>query len=93
MKKKYFPVCEPLLNGNEKKYVNEALSTNWISSRGKYVNAFENIFAKYCNVKHAVTVSNGTNAIHLALKAIGIEAGDEIIVPDFTMICSVLPII
>jgi len=91
--KKVFQVCEPLLNGNEKEYVNEALSTNWISSRGKYVNDFENIFAKFCNTKYAVSVSNGTNAIHLALKAVGIEPGDEIIVPDFTMICSVLPII
>ncbi|MCX6168362.1 MAG: DegT/DnrJ/EryC1/StrS family aminotransferase [Ignavibacteriales bacterium] len=93
MEKRNISVCEPFLNGNEKKYINEAIDTNWISSRGKFVDQFENIFAKYCEVNYAVTVSNGTNAIHLALKALGISTGDEIIIPDFTMICSVLPVV
>ena len=90
--KKNIPVSEPFLNGNEKKYVNEALDTNWISSRGKFVDLFEKNFAKFSGVAYATTVSNGTNAIHLGLRALDISAGDEVILPDFTMICSALPI-
>jgi len=82
------PVCEPFLNGNEKKYVLDALETGWISSSGKYVSLFEEAFAKYCGVKHGITVCNGTVALHLALVALGIEKGDEVIIPDFTMIAS-----
>jgi perosamine synthetase len=93
MKKKFIPVSEPFLNGNEKKYVNHALDTNWISSRGEYVDLFENKFASYSGVNYATSVSNGTNAIHLGLKALDIKSGDEVILPDFTMICSALPII
>jgi len=93
MKKMFIPVCEPLLAGNERKYIDEAIDTNWISSRGKFVDKFENDFATFCIVKHALTVSNGTNAIHLALRALDISEGDEIIIPNFTMICSVLPVV
>jgi len=82
------PVCQPFLNGNEAKYVNEAVSTGWISSAGKYVKAFEDAFAEYCGVTYAVAVSNGTVAIHAALCALGIGKGDEVIVPNFTMIAS-----
>ena len=92
MQNEKISVCEPFLNGNEKKYVNEALDTNWISSRGKFVDLFENSFAKYCRVKYATTTNNGTNAIHLALKALSVKPGDEVIIPDFTMICSALPV-
>jgi len=82
------PVCEPFLNGNEKKYVLDAVETGWISSTGKYVSLFEEAFAKYCGVKHGITVCNGTVALHLALVALRIEKGDEVIIPDFTMIAS-----
>ena len=88
MERKYIPVCEPLLAGREKEYVMEALESGWISSSGKYIPAFENAFAEYIGVKHAVAVTNGTNAIHLALVALGIGKGDEVIIPDFTMIAS-----
>ncbi len=81
-------VCEPFLNGREAEYVMDAVRTGWISSSGKYVNAFEAAFAEYCGVKHAVAVCNGTVALHLALKSIGIGPGDEVIVPNFTMIAS-----
>ncbi len=67
-----FPVYQPSLTGNEKKYVNECLDSTWISSKGKYVNLFEKEFAEYVNIKHAATVSNGTVALHLALLALGI---------------------
>ena len=82
------PVCEPLLSGNELAYVTEAVSSGWISSSGKYVNAFEKAFAAYCGVKHGIAVCNGTAALHLALVALGIGPGDEVIVPDFTMVAS-----
>ncbi len=82
------PVCEPYLNGNELRYVNNAVRTGWISSSGNYVKAFEEAFADYCGVKYAVGVCNGTVALHLALSCLGIGKGDEVIIPDFTMIAS-----
>ena len=81
-------VCEPYLNGNELKYVDDAVRTGWISSSGKYVKAFEEAFAEYCSVKYAVGVCNGTVALHLALTCLGIGQGDEVIIPNFTMIAS-----
>lgn len=86
--KKFIPVCEPMLAGNELKYVTDAVSTGWISSSGTYVNKFEEEFAKYCDCKYAVSVCNGTIALHLALLTLGIKKGDEVIVPSFTMIAS-----
>lgn len=84
----FIPVCEPLLGGNELKYITDAVSTGWISSSGKYVIQFEDAFAKYCGVKYGVAVCNGTVAIHLALAALGIGKGDEVIIPSFTMIAT-----
>ena len=81
------PISQPTLHGNEKKYVNDCLDTNWISG-GKYVNAFEEQFADFCQAKHAISVANGTVALHVALLGLGIEAGDEVIVPDLTYIAS-----
>lgn len=89
---KFLPVCEPLLAGNELAYVTEAVSTGWISSAGKYVKAFEEAFAQYCGVKHGIAVSNGTVALHLALVALGVGKGDEVIIPDFTMMASALAV-
>ena len=86
--KNFIPVCEPALLGNELKYVTDAVSTGWISSAGKYVNAFEESFASYCECKHGVAVCNGTIALHLALVSLGIGKGDEVIIPTFTMIAS-----
>ncbi len=85
---KFIPVCEPFLNGNELKYVTDAVQTGWISSSGKYVNEFEKQFAAYCGCEYGVAVCNGTIALHLALLALGIGKGDEVIVPTFTMIAS-----
>lgn len=83
------PVYEPSLGGNEKKYVLDCLESTWISSKGKYINLFEQGFAKYIDITYATTVSNGTVAIHLALIALGIGPGDEVIVPSLTYIASV----
>lgn len=84
-----YPVYKPSLLGNEKKYVNECLDSTWISSKGKFVSEFENKFAEFVGVKHAITVSNGTVALHLALLALGIGKDDEVIVPTLTYIASV----
>lgn len=84
-----FPVYQPSLKGNEKKYVDDCLDSTWISSKGKYIKLFEDSFSKFVNVNHSVAVSNGTVALHLALLALGIEAEDEVIVPTFTYIASV----
>lgn len=75
--------------GNEKQYVLDCLDSNWISSKGKYVQAFEEAFAAYTGSAHALSVSNGTVALHLALVALGLGPGDEVLVPSFTYIASV----
>ena len=85
---KFIPVCEPMLAGNELQYVTEAVSTGWISSAGKYVTEFEKQFAHYCGCEYGVAVCNGTVALHLALTALGIGKGDEVIIPNFTMIAT-----
>jgi perosamine synthetase len=87
------PVYKPQLNGNEKKYVNNCLETSWISSRGEYVSRFEAKFTEFCGCPHAATVCNGTVALHLALAALGIGRGDEVIVPTLTYIATVNMII
>lgn len=87
-----YSVSKPDLSGNEKKYVNEALDSGWISSQGPMVKKLEEEFAKYIGTKYAVAVSSGTSAIHLSLVALGIGQGDEVIVPDFTMIASAWPV-
>jgi perosamine synthetase len=75
-----------VLDGNERAYVLDCLDTNWISSAGRYIDAFEAAFSRYCGVAHGVACSSGTTAIHLALEAFGIGPGDEVIVPDFNLI-------
>lgn len=86
---KFIPVCEPALIGKESEYVQDCLRHNWISSSGKYIEKFEKGFAEFCSVKYGVAVCNGTVSLHIALEALGIGPGDEVIIPDFTMIGSV----
>ncbi len=93
MKKLSVPVNEPVIPAECHEYVAEAMKTGWISSAGKYIGLFEERFAEFLGVKHAVTTTSGTTAIHLALATLGIGPGDEVIVPDFTMIASVFPIL
>ena len=81
-------VAAPTLNGNEKRYVLECLETTWISSIGRFITEFERAFARFCGVEHAVGVNNGTNALHLALVALGLKPGDEVIVPTLTYIAT-----
>ena len=84
--KEFIPVCEPLLNGNELEYVTECIRTNWISSEGPFVKKFENEVADHCKRDYAVTVSNGTAALDLLFYALNLKEGDEVIVPNFTII-------
>ena len=84
-----YPVYQPSLGNKEKEYVLECLDSTWISSKGKFISQFENSFSEFIGVKHSVGVCNGTVAIHVALLALGIGNGDEVIVPSFTYIASV----
>lgn len=84
-----FPIMEPLLAGNEMNYVIECIKTGWISSQGSFVRRFEKEFAGYLGSGEALAVSNGTAALHLALAALGIGPGDEVILPDLTFAASV----
>jgi perosamine synthetase len=81
-------VAAPFIQGNEKKYVEECISSTWISSTGEFLKRFEVEFAAYCGAKHAIATNNGTTALHLALVALGIKHGDEVIVPTLTYIAS-----
>ncbi|MCL4830111.1 MAG: DegT/DnrJ/EryC1/StrS family aminotransferase [Caldilinea sp.] len=83
------PVCEPTLGGNEMKYVQQAIETNWISSAGRFIRDFEARFAEVCGVKYGIACANGTVAMHLAMATLGLEPGDEVIIPTFTMIATV----
>jgi perosamine synthetase len=83
------PVNDPVITDEAKKNVYEALESGWISSAGPFIGKFEEDFARFIGVKHAVTASSGTSALHLCLAALGIGPGDEVIVPAFTMIASV----
>ena len=82
------PVCEPMLPGNEKRYVTDCMDTNWISSKGRYIGCFEESFAEACGVKHGVSCANGTAALHLLLHAMRVGPGDEVIVPTFTIVAN-----
>lgn len=81
-------VAAPSLDGREREYVLECMDTTWISSVGRFISEFETAFAAYCGVKHAIACNNGTTALHLALVALGVGPGDEVIVPSLTYIAS-----
>ncbi len=83
------PVCEPTLGGNEAKYLLDCVESNWVSSAGKYIPAFEEKFAAECGCKYSVACLNGTIALHLALVVLGLKPGDEVILPTFTMIATI----
>lgn len=92
-KLRYIPVAEPSLNGNELNYVADCIRTTWISSRGEYIDRFQDQFKECCNSEHALAVSNGTVALHLAVEALRITTGDEVIVPNLTFAASINAII
>jgi len=88
MKHSFIPLAKPEFSNIEKKLVNDCLNTGWISSIGKYVQEFADNLAQFSNVKYVLPVSNGTAALHLALIALDIGPGDEVIVPALTFVAS-----
>ena len=82
----FIPVNEPLLNGNEKKYLCECIDSGWISSEGPFVKEFESKMSATVGRKYGIAVSNGTAALEVAVQALSISAGDEVIMPTFTII-------
>lgn len=82
----FIPVNEPLLNGNEKKYLCECIDTGWISSEGPFVKEFEQKMSAAVGRTYGIAVSNGTAALEIAVRAIGIGPGDEVIMPTLTII-------
>lgn len=82
----FIPVNEPLLNGNERKYLLECIDTGWISSEGPFVKQFEERFAKRTGRQYGVAVANGSGALDIAVAALGLQSGDEVILPTFTII-------
>jgi perosamine synthetase len=89
----FVPVSRPYVWGGEKGKVCEAIDRGWISSRGGFLEEFESNFAARVGVAHAVAASSGTAAVHLALSVLNLSAGDEVIVPDFTMISPILAVL
>ena len=86
--KRQVSISAPMLVGNEKAYVLDCLDSSWISSSGEYVERFESSFADFCEARHAISCCNGTVALHLALVALGVGPGDEVIVPTLTFIAT-----
>ena len=84
---KFIPVSEPLFSGNEVKYVTESVKSTWVRT-GKFLDKFENKFAKFCQTNYASSTSSGTTALHLLFLAMGIKENDEVIVPDMTYVAS-----
>ncbi len=89
----FIPVNEPLLDGNEKKYLLKCIETGWISSEGPFIKEFEQKFAARVGRKHGIAVTNGTAAIDAAVDALGIGVGDEVIMPTFTIISCITQIV
>lgn len=83
----------PHMSGKELGYIQEAFDDNWIAPLGKNVDEFEHAIKKYLNIPFATAVNSGTAALHLALIALGIGEGDEVIVPTFTFVGSVNPVL
>jgi perosamine synthetase len=89
----FIPVNEPLLDGNELKYLTECIRTGWISSDGPFVSRLEEYMALLTGRKHAIAVTNGTAAIDLVVDALGLGPGDEVIMPAFTIISCIAQIV
>ena len=87
------PLSVPNISGKEWEYVKECLDTEWVSSAGKYVDKFESDVAKYVNSKYAVACTNGTSALQVSLRLVGVEANTEVIVPSLTFVAPVNAIV
>lgn len=92
MDQPFIPLSVPNLKGNELKYVTQAVETEWVSTGGHYVEDFERAVASYVGAKGAVACQNGTSGLHVALRLLGVQPGDEVIVPALTFIAAVNPV-
>lgn len=81
-------IANPVFRGNEKKYLDECIETGWVSANGRFIDEFQKKFAEFCGTKYALACSNGTVTLHLALIALGIQPGDEVIMPTLTYIAT-----
>jgi perosamine synthetase len=88
MSDSFIPISKPFIGARERELVLDALDSGWVSSIGKYIDEFEASFARYCGTDYALAVSNGTTGLHLALAALGLQPGDEVIVPDLTFVAT-----
>ena len=86
--KEFIPLHEPRFIGNEKKYINEAIDSTFVSSVGKYVSQFEGMVAEFVGTKYAVATSNGTSALHVGLKLVGVDENSEVITQALTFIAT-----
>ena len=86
-------LSSPKTLGNEKIYIEECLESGWLSTSGPFIEKFEEELSKYVNSKHVVACINGTSALHISLKLLDVEAGDEVIVPTITFISTINSII
>ena len=91
--KKKINVCEPLITKNAKKYINDCIDSEWISSAGKYLEDFEKKWSNYCGADEGIAVTNGTSALQVAFKSLNLQPGDEVIMPSFTIISCATAII
>ena len=83
------PLSVPSLKGNEWKYLKECIDTEWVSSAGKFVDAFEQRIAEFTGAKHAIACVNGTSALQVSLRLTGVSPRDEVIVPSLTFIAPI----
>lgn len=90
---RFIPVNTPLLSGNERKYILECIDTGWISSEGEFIKQFESGFCKYIGRRAGIAVSNGSAALDIAVQALDIGKGDEVIIPCFTIISPALSVV
>jgi perosamine synthetase len=88
MSKPFIPISQPSIGSREKELVLDALDSGWVSSIGKYIDEFQQKFARFCGSQYALTVSSGTTGLHLALASLGIGPGDEVVVPDLTFVAT-----
>lgn len=89
----FIPVARPVLRGNESKYLEKCITSGWVSSKGSFIDAFEQRFSAFAGTRYALTASSGTTALHLALLGLGIGPGDEVIVPALTFSASAATVV
>jgi perosamine synthetase len=89
----FIPVSEPLIGDNTLPLVRECIETGWVSSEGRFIPEFERKWADYCGVGHGVAVSNGTTALQVAMKALKLEPGSEVIMPSYTIISCAIAVL